>query len=104
MVKAGGADVLDIGVAYITERWDEFKVTWEDKPGAFSGSGEASIPIDAKIAQLDITELVQEWVDGEKDNFGLLLFRRSGTKEGILSFSSREIVDEAPQLIVEYQP
>jgi hypothetical protein len=87
-----------------TESWNEFTVTWEDKPRAFSGAGEAIIKSNVEFAEWDVTELVQEWVNGEKDNHGLLLFRPVETNEGIYTFWSREIEDEAPRLIVEYQP
>ncbi|PKK84781.1 MAG: hypothetical protein CVT49_01105 [candidate division Zixibacteria bacterium HGW-Zixibacteria-1] len=63
-----------IDVHRITSDWNELTVTWANFGGAFDASveGTFSAPIPG-WAMVDVTALVQAWMNGTYDNFGLLL-------------------------------
>ena len=64
----------DVQVHRITSDWDEMTVTWNNFGGAFDPTDMGAFTSDDygwKTA--DVTGLVQGWLDGDFDNFGLLL-------------------------------
>jgi hypothetical protein len=96
----------------VNASWLESQATWNNRTSAnpwasaggdYTSSPEASFAPDATgLQQVDITALVQFWVNNSGSNFGLLL--RSTTSGGNtdIQFGSREGSDPIPRLIVEY--
>lgn len=69
--KTGG-NIRGLEVRRITEDWDEFEVTWEDKPGTWA----ATPPIVNDHPQeyrWDVTFIVNKWWTGYWDNHGLMI-------------------------------
>jgi hypothetical protein len=58
----------------ITSDWDEATVTWTNFGGAYAAGVEGSFTATATgWYSVDVTGLVQSWMDGTYDNFGILL-------------------------------
>src|SRR3989304_4518518 len=79
--------------------WSE-STTWNTKPPRAS-SYEDSIAVTStrQYFQWNITNLVQDWVDGVKTNYGVTIRSEGG---GELYFSSREASSNRPILYIEY--
>ncbi|MBU0996151.1 MAG: DNRLRE domain-containing protein [Proteobacteria bacterium] len=78
----------------ITESWDVLSATWNKSDGETvwttpGGSidltqiGQSLIPKSSYYPEFDITELVQSWVDGDKENLGVLLKNDTTVTTGI---------------------
>lgn len=58
----------------ITDPWAEMGVTWDNFGGAFDATVEGSFMADGVgWRSVDVTSLVQSWMDGTIDNYGFLL-------------------------------
>jgi hypothetical protein len=100
---AGGAH--NIRLYRIDSPWTESGVSWNTEPSL------AGTPITSTVVPhggfawywFDVTELVQQWVDGSVPNYGIALRGYEPTWEdaGWRSFSTREGL-YAPQLIVNH--
>ncbi|GIW47411.1 MAG: hypothetical protein KatS3mg078_1288 [Deltaproteobacteria bacterium] len=79
--------------------WDE-KTVWNTKPNIAS-LYEDSISVTAtnKYFEWDVTNLVQNWIDGAIENFGVTVKSEGG---GELYFNSRESSSNKPLLYIEY--
>ena len=79
--------------------WSE-STTWNTKPPRAS-SYEDSIAVTStrQYFQWNITNLVQDWVDGVETNYGVTIRSEGG---GELYFSSREASSNKPILYIEY--
>lgn len=63
-----------IDVHRVTADWTEMTVTWANFGGAFDAGIEGTFSAPAPgWASVDVTALVQGWLNGSYDNFGLLL-------------------------------
>ncbi len=63
-----------IDVHRITADWQELVVTWDNFGGAFAPGVEGTFLADAfDWRSVDVTALVQGWIDGAYPNYGLLL-------------------------------
>ncbi|HOP07319.1 MAG TPA: DNRLRE domain-containing protein [candidate division Zixibacteria bacterium] len=63
-----------INIHRVTAAWDEATITWNNFSGAYDGTVWSSFNADAwGWLTVDVTALVQAWVDGDFDNYGLLL-------------------------------
>ena len=94
--------------------WSEAVVTWDNWAattktlallGQFSCAGPASVAGQTTWSDGDLTALVQDWVDGDQANYGIIL-KMSGTTPGGDSFSSHEDTwadGHAPQLIITHE-
>lgn len=85
----------------ITQEWTELGVTWN----SFSGSYDSFPPISPFMAAtqnvVDVTDLVQGWVDGDYPNYGIFL--EMGNLDHIAYYSSEDgTVATRPRLEVEY--
>jgi hypothetical protein len=92
-----------IEVFHLTEAWLEGVVTWDTaplfgSPSWMSFGGDIGAPLTRSI---DVQNLVQSWVDGDNQNYGLMLMATSGSGE--IQFHSRESADP-PKLVVSYGP
>lgn len=92
----------------VTSSWNEDSATWEfpwtNPGGDFDNSFVYAVYPPSQIncmLTIDITNLVQEWVNGTP-NYGLLLYS-TGTNH-IIKYSSKEetVVEQHPKLYVEY--
>jgi len=79
--------------------WGE-STTWNTKPPRAS-SYEDSIAVTStrQYIQWNITNLVQDWVDGEETNYGVTIRSEGG---GELYFTSRDSSSNKPILYIEY--
>ena len=63
-----------VNIHRITSDWDEMTVTWNNFGEAFDASIEGTFMADAvDWRSVDITALVQSWMDGSQMNYGMLL-------------------------------
>ncbi len=55
--------------------WAEMSVTWNNQPGTTQSYGAASIPADTNwgYRQFDITDLVQDWINGTQPEYGIMV-------------------------------
>lgn len=98
----------------LTEAWDESAVSWNDRTAGVAwtvAGGKYTTPAVAGVVvpgtlnkdwiELDVTALVQEWVDGVSANLGVILLTDQ-TKE--IKLASRESTDTSfrPQLVIDY--
>jgi len=95
----------DIAVHRITGTWSENSVTWNNKPGYSASYDSVSIKADENWDwhSWDVTDLVQEWVDGVYSNHGIMLRgpEQPGADSAWRSFSTRE-GPYPPRLIVDF--
>jgi hypothetical protein len=86
----------------VTEDWDEYTLVnsiahddtnpYDSSPLGGAGSWK----------DFDITELVQEWVDGDYDNYGCVFYGLTGSGY-FIRFYSREAASNNPYLEVDYE-
>lgn len=92
----------DINIHRITSDWDETTVTWNSFGGAFNSTVEGSFNADAVgWKSVDVTPLVQSWLDETYDNYGLLLAQDNMTYP-YTQFQSKENFIFLPYLQVCY--
>ncbi len=105
---AGGTDgdPLDISVYQTAVDWSEGSLTWSKAENYYVPSYDTVTIIKGSGAGYkawDIASLVQNWVDGTYDNYGVLL--RAPTQSGssiYRTFHSKEYGSNAPKLEVTY--
>jgi hypothetical protein len=70
------SDRAKINIGLCTNEWNEAAVTWNNKPLINQGSAiEAEIPlVDVGWREINITPLVQKWLDGDQDNKGIFIY------------------------------
>jgi hypothetical protein len=100
-------DSLDHVTAYaVNSAWTETSITWSSAPawGPAYGSAEVGFEIGSWY-ELDVTELVRDWVAGRRSNYGIVLRGEegSGPDASWRGFSTKE-GDNPPQLVVAYGP
>lgn len=100
------ANVYDSIRAYqATGDWSESSVNWNNKPNAGQGYGSVNVASNSNWAwfELDVKDLVQNWLNGSMANYGIVLRgqEESGSNSSWRSFSTRE-GPNPPQLVVNY--
>lgn len=90
----------EVVVNALTESWDA-SVTWDTRPTRDSTTLTTFTPEVGPIT-IDITSLVQEWVDGDRANYGVL-FLTSGTNGSDYHSSEHAIASERPRLVVVHR-
>jgi hypothetical protein len=84
----------------ITDNWDESTVTWNSFGGAYNATSEGSFtPSVTGWYSVDVTSLVNSWLDSSLANNGILLKEDSAAQ--MQYFSSRE-AGMAPYLIINW--
>jgi len=102
-LPADGARTYEVATYAILESWSESKVSWDNMPSVSSAGGPVhALSLSAGWKTWDVGALVQNWVDGQIPNNGLVL-RGDGDTLGLRVFTSRETGGEAPRLIVQYE-
>ena len=88
------------------DTWDENTITWNNKPGYMGDYVYALWPTSGNYVSFDITERVQDWIDGIISNKGMVVhgYHQPGYCYG--NFDSREddTPDRRPRLHVIYTP
>lgn len=101
------------GVSYDIQRvdssWDEATVTYPTRP-TLDGTTHATLAIGDNLTEVwrewDVTSLVQEWVDGVSQNYGMALLRNPDASPWPY-FRSKDYTDSTeglPELVVETVP
>ncbi len=86
----------------VTAAWDETAVTWSNFAGAFDATVIASFEADGVgWRSADITALVQDWLDGTYDNFGILIDQQDRNFPRA-DYFSREFGANSPYLEICY--
>ena len=85
--------------------WQEMAVTWNNKPGFGNSYGSVDVVADKnwRWYELDVKNLVQNWVNGSFANDGIMLRgeEASGAESSRRSFFTRE-GEHPPELVVTY--
>jgi RHS repeat-associated protein len=92
----------------VTSAWEENTVTWNTQPGnnsqyaAFLESSRTPV----QNYEVDITDIVQGWINGEYENHGLLLMLQNEASTASLSFGSSDYSNSAkhPKINIAYTP
>ena len=86
----------------ITAPWDETTVTWNSFGGSFDpGVADSFVANSTGWKSLDVTALVQAWVDGTYANYGLLL-EQGSTPSTTYHSSEYSTVELRPKLEICY--
>jgi hypothetical protein len=94
------ANNQSVNIYQVNKDWAEMGVTWENRPD-IAATPEISYTPDATgWKTIDITSLVQNWLDGTSPNYGLLLDQIS-TDWSYTKYDSREGTNK-PFVDVEY--
>jgi uncharacterized repeat protein (TIGR01451 family) len=102
-----------IYIHQVNASWLESQATWNNRtstnPWASAGGDYASssaasfVPdVSSTLQEVNITALVQDWVDTPASNFGVLLRSETSGGNTDIQFGSLESSDPVPRLIVEY--
>ena len=110
--KSGSAKHMDVTVYRVTSDWTEDAedgATWSTMHDKYDDSESWEGPVykdilpESWITLVDLTDLVQEWVDGTYDNYGIMLVGDEAT-ENYKYFASHEAgIGYAPALVVDAQ-
>jgi len=107
--ESGSAKDMDITAYRVTSYWTEDGATWSNMHDKYddSKSWQGSISKDLRpgswITLLDLTDLVQQWVDDLPSNYGIMLIGDEAT-ENYKYFASREArIGYRPCLVVHAQ-
>ena len=98
--------MLRIEMRAVSEPWIESRLTWNRQPaneGAYDDPVISDVP---GSTTWKATDLVQEWLDGKRENQGMVLvpIGEAGASALQAGFASREATDlKAPELCVEWQ-
>ena len=81
---------INIKVYRVTEDWSESDINWNNKPSFDESYAYASVNSGGSGSwfEADITELVEEWLDGTYDNYGVAL--RAPSSSTFDEFYSKE--------------
>jgi hypothetical protein len=83
-----------LNVAPLSSSWTESTVTFNTAPAPGGVVGSASLSTSAQFVQVDITSLVQSWLNGTVANNGLYLSSPDG---GVFVFDSKEATTTSHQ-------
>lgn len=93
-------------VRRIDEPWGEYTLTWNQEPEwgpIYDKFTDVGATPDTGYAW-DLTDLVQQWVDGSQTNYGVELFGDERVQQRERSFYARETGTALyPQLVVDYR-
>jgi hypothetical protein len=93
-------NMATVNVHRVTADWAESTVTWNNFGGAFNSDVEGSFMADANdFHNVNITDLVRDWIEGDHSNFGLLLEQGNGQSSEYASSETSQ-VDIRPMLTI----
>ncbi len=82
--------------------WDELTVTWNNKPGLAESAG-IDAPSEYGWWEVDVTDWVQDIVDGVSPNLGFQIYQDDSDYAGF-AMRSKEHSTETPELVLDYSP
>ena len=89
-----------VGIYRVTAPWDENVVTWNSFAESYDPTMLASFtPATTGLHSVDVTSIVQAWVDGTYENYGLKLDQEGNVFTAYVS-SERSVVEWRPKLEV----
>jgi len=94
---------VNVDVHRVMGDWDESSIKWSNKPDYDSTViSNAASGASGDVIEWDVTDLVQAWVNGTYDNYGLVLI--GGYADPVEEFRSKETSnsDDKPKLVIEY--
>jgi hypothetical protein len=102
MKTADGATPVEVAVYPLLDPWDESVVTWATQPMADTQeAARRSLDLAVPIAHgWDVRELVQDWVEGVRDNHGVLVRGPESPPSWSRVFESRHHTAFCPRLSV----
>ncbi len=82
----------------IDQSWSECTVTYNNRPTNFTqiASGNYPFPSGMGSFYLDITSTVQEWVNGSRPNYGVMLVKDDAATDMYMVYQSREYSPAPP--------
>ena len=101
--EMNGLKTVNMGVYRATSDWQEWEMTWQNKPVGPGPVSSNTISQTPGYKSFDATALVDGWMNGTFPDFGLFLAYR-GSRAYVMSFNSREAAENQPQLVVYYSP
>ncbi len=91
-----------VEIKRITGNWDEATVSWNSFGGAYASDVYGSFVVNSLgWHSVDLTTLVQEWLDGTYDNFGFLLDQEGITYPRSI-FQSSDNISDIPYMEICY--
>ena len=107
LCEAGGGNTIYPGriflfAAPILSSWDEYSVTWNNRPGTWLSTNGTSWhdPNSDPCAGIDVSNVVSDWYSGIRVNYGFNLF--SGTEAYCLYYSREGYQPGSALLYIEY--
>ena len=104
VIVESGEDESVIGIARIEESFDASFVTYDTIPKMTAPDIETTISSEDvyKTVQIEVTQLVNDWLSGVYPNYGLSLI--AGSSNSLVQFGSDKIVWEPyfPKLVLNY--
>ena len=95
-----------MGCYQITASWVESTVTWNLQP-TVSGSAESTLVWNANTTgwrAYDIKSLTQDWVNGDKSNYGVMVKNATDGQKPMFNISSSGRASNEPKLYLDYTP
>jgi len=90
----------------LTEEFDEKTVTWNTQPSVSKDAESIGAVLAQKKGEvnIDLTDIVQKWVNGEEENYGVLI-KGEELINSLVAFPSASYGNEnlRPQLFIEYK-
>ena len=101
-----GTPTNDIWCDDANTDWEEMTVTWNNAPDVYGDIVSAPWPESGNYVSFEITDWVQDWIDGVRVHRGLLVYTYDTGGWCYGNFDSRESSDEdeRPKLHVIYTP
>jgi len=93
----------EVCVYPVSADWSESTITWNNQPD-YNSSLQSCVTTPSTSGQWvswDVTDIVEEWVEGGLENYGFVL---KASENGLEKFYSKEYSDSSkhPELIIEY--
>lgn len=95
-------------VRKVISSWDESTVTWDNQP-SLSTAGQLMLSKSTSATQdfvdIDVTDLVRDWVAAPSSNFGLMMLLQNESPYRQLAFASGDHTESAkrPKLVIDYK-
>ena len=93
---------LNIAAFRPLSNWEENKITWNNQPGRTPLAKVTPVDSTNGYYRWEITSLVQEWINGDKPNYGVMLAVETEVPPGYRGFFSREAGNFPPRLLIQY--
>jgi len=85
-VSMPGAPGTAIILPVISSDWNEYTITWRNQVSGGAPTIEEPIKTDEGVWQIEITDIVEEWIENGLSNYGIMLY----ASQGACRFTSKE--------------